>query len=272
MFSKISFLSSALLLASTASAQYQYGTCTANGQNGVCISTSECGGTSTAGACPGPSNIQCCTYGRCTRNGVSGTCESASTCTGSRFSGLCPGSSDIQCCIRSGGGSGGGGQCPPSVQSNIIDFIKSFEGFEGSPYQDVAGFWTVGYGHLCSQSTRCQELGYSYPISEAQGEQLLARDVRQFEVCLGNAVSGVRLNANQYGALVSWSFNVGCGNMQSSTLVRRLNAGEDPNTVAAQELPKWNKAGGETVPGLTRRRAEEVQLFQTATSTGALPC
>lgn len=60
--------------------------------------------------------------------------------------------------------------------------------------------------------------------------------------------------------------------MQSSTLVRRLNAGEDPNAVAAQELPKWNRAGGETVAGLTRRRAEEVQLFQTSTGTGALPC
>ncbi|GIZ40875.1 hypothetical protein CKM354_000419600 [Cercospora kikuchii] len=187
------------------------------------------------------------------------------------YTGLCSGPSDIQCCIRSSGG-GGGGNCPPSAQPNIIDFIKSFEGFRGSPYQDVAGLWTVGYGHLCSQSTRCRELGYSYPISETQGEQLLARDVRQFEVCIGQQVGGVRLNANQYGALVSWAFNVGCGNTASSTLVKRLNAGENPNTVAAEELPKWNKAGGQPVAGLTRRRAEEVQLFQTATSNGALPC
>lgn len=186
-----------------------------------------------------------------------------------RYSGLCPGSSDIQCCIRSG--NGGGGRCPPSVQPNIIDFIKSFEGFSATPYKDVAGYPTVGYGHLCSTSG-CTELGYTYPITQAQGEELLASDVRQFEVCLGNAVSAVRLNANQYGALVSWSFNVGCGNMQSSTLVKRLNAGEDPNTVAAQELPKWNKAGGQVVSGLTKRRSEEVQLFQTSTSTGALPC
>lgn len=96
-----------------------------------------------------------------------------------RFSGLCPGSSDIQCCVRSGssGGGGSGGSCPPSVQANIIDFIKSFEGFSGTPYNDVAGFPTVGYGHLCSTSG-CTELGYSYPISTTQGEQLLARDVR----------------------------------------------------------------------------------------------
>lgn len=109
-------------------------------------------------------------------------------------------------------------------------------------------------------------------MTQAEGEELLAADVREFEVCLGRAVSAVRLNANQYGALVSWSFNVGCGNMQSSTLVRRLNAGENPNTVAAEELPKWNRAGGQVVEGLTRRRREEVALFQTATGTGALPC
>ncbi|KAF2162286.1 glycoside hydrolase family 24 protein, partial [Zasmidium cellare ATCC 36951] len=218
----------------------------------------------------GSSDIQCCTYGRCTASGVSGTCESTATCDGTPYSGLCPGSSDIKCCIRGGGGGGGGGVCPPHVQPNITDFIKQFEGFSATPYNDVAGYPTVGYGHLCSTSD-CSELPYSYPMTQAEGEELLADDVREFEVCLGNAISSVQLNANQYGALVSWSFNVGCGNMRSSTLVKRLNNGEDPNTVAEQELPKWNKAGGQVVDGLTRRRAAEVDLFQTYTSTGALP-
>lgn len=79
------------------------------------------------------------------------------------------------------------------------------------------------------------------------------------------------LNANQYGALVSWAFNVGCGNTGSSTLISRLNNGEEPNTVAAEELPKWNKASGQVLPGLTRRRAAEVDLFKIATSEKALP-
>ena len=83
--------------------------------------------------------------------------------------------------------------------------------------------------------------------------------------------SNVVLNANQYGALVSWAFNVGGGNVGSSTLLRRLNAGESPNTVIAEELPKWNKAGGSVLPGLVRRRAAEVALAQTATSVRALP-
>jgi len=93
--------------------------------------------------------------------------------------------------------------------------------------------------------------------------------MKTYETCLASAVS-VTLNANQYGALVSWTSNVGCGNMRSSTLVSRLNAGESSNTVAAQELPKWNKASGQALAGLTRRRAAEVELFQTATSAAGI--
>lgn len=79
------------------------------------------------------------------------------------------------------------------------------------------------------------------------------------------------LNANQYGALVSWAFNVGCGASGSSSLIRRLNQGGDPNTVASEELPQWNKGNGQVIPGLTRRRAAEVNLFKTPTEVGALP-
>jgi lysozyme len=70
---------------------------------------------------------------------------------------------------------------------------------------------------------------------------------------------------------VSWAFNEGNGNVGSSTLIARLNAGEDPNTVAEEELPKWDIAGGQVLQGLVRRRAAEVALFQTPTSEGALP-
>lgn len=83
--------------------------------------------------------------------------------------------------------------------------------------------------------------------------------------------SAVVLNANQYGALVSWTFNVGAANVQSSTLLRRLNAGESAATVLPEELPKWNKAGGQVLAGLVRRRAAEVELAGRATGVGALP-
>ena len=81
----------------------------------------------------------------------------------------------------------------------------------------------------------------------------------------------VKLNANQYGALVSWAFNVGCGNAKSSSLIGRLNKGEDPKVVIENELPQWNKGGGKPIAGLTRRRKAEVDLANQPTDQGALP-
>lgn len=81
----------------------------------------------------------------------------------------------------------------------------------------------------------------------------------------------VTLNANQYGALVSWAFNVGCGAAKSSTLIKDLNAGKNARTVIDTELPKWNKGNGKPIAGLTRRRKAEVDLSHVATSQGALP-
>jgi len=81
----------------------------------------------------------------------------------------------------------------------------------------------------------------------------------------------VTLTDNQVGALGSFSYNVGCGALGRSTLIKRLNAGEDPNTVAAQELPKFNKAGGKVLAGLTSRRNAEVALFQTPSQVKAHP-
>lgn len=81
----------------------------------------------------------------------------------------------------------------------------------------------------------------------------------------------VVLNANEYGALVSWAFNVGNGNVKSSSLLKRLNNGEKPSTVIPEELPKWKYAGGKVMPGLVRRRKEEVALSKKKTDDPALP-
>ncbi|OAL47705.1 family 24 glycoside hydrolase [Pyrenochaeta sp. DS3sAY3a] len=163
-------------------------------------------------------------------------------------------------------------QCTgPSVNAATVALIKEFEGFVASPEPDPIGLPTVGYGHLC-QTSGCAEVPYSFPLTTTTASQLLASDLKSPQQTITlKTTSAVVLNANQYGALVSWAFNVGNANVQSSTLLRRLNAGEAPNTVIAEELPKWNKAGGQTLPGLTRRRAAEVSLARTATSVGALP-
>lgn len=89
---------------------------------------------------------------------------------------------------------------------------------------------------------------------------------------LANALAQpVTLNDNQYAALVSWTCNIGIGNMESSDLVRCMNAGEHVSLVAHDELPQWNKANGQVVDGLTRRRTAELKLFDAPATLPALP-
>ncbi|KAF5375385.1 hypothetical protein D9615_007967 [Tricholomella constricta] len=149
----------------------------------------------------------------------------------------------------------------PGINDATVSLLKSFEGFVASPAPDPIGLPTVGFGHLC-KSKGCAEVPFSFPLSQSTAAQLLQTDVGPFVKCINDAVSdSVVLNDNQLGALVSWSFNVGCSAAKGSTLVKRLNAGEAPNTVAAQELPRFNKAGGKVLGGLTRRRAAEAALW-----------
>ncbi|KAJ7226814.1 glycoside hydrolase family 24 protein, partial [Mycena pura] len=160
----------------------------------------------------------------------------------------------------------------PGPNAATISLIKGFEGFVASPAPDPIGLPTVGFGHLC-QSKGCAEVPFSFPLSQATASQLLTNDLGQFVTCVNSAVSNsVTLNDNQVGALVSFSFNLGCGTLKSSTLLKRLNNGEDPNTVAAAEIPKFDLAGGKVLAGLVKRRAAEVTLFQTPSQVKAHPC
>jgi GH24 family phage-related lysozyme (muramidase) len=157
------------------------------------------------------------------------------------------------------------------VSAATLDLIKTWEGFVARPAPDPIGLPTVGYGHLC-KSNGCSEVPYSFPLTTTTATALLKTDVKTFQNCISKDIKdSVKLNANQYGALVSWAFNVGCGNTASSDLISRLNAGQAPNTVASEELPRWNKAGGQVLQGLVNRRAAEVKFFKTASSAAGHP-
>ena len=136
------------------------------------------------------------------------------------------------------------------------NLVKEFEGLYLTAYRCPAGVLTIGWGHTGS------DVKAGMTITKARAEELLKNDLQKFANCVLSYVKKP-LNPNQNGALTSFAFNLGCGALQSSTLLRRLNAGEDPNTVAAQEFPKWVKAGGKTLPGLVRRRAAEVKFFKS---------
>ncbi|KAJ3526349.1 hypothetical protein NMY22_g10199 [Coprinellus aureogranulatus] len=209
-----------------------------------------------------PADVKCCTKSCST----GGQCQLTSTCaSGNTLSGLCPGDSTVKCCLPASG-------CvAPNVNAATIALIKQWEGFVARPEPDPIGLPTVGYGHLC-QTAGCAEVPYPFPLTTATASALLASDLKTYQSCIARYITdSVRLSDNQYGALVSWTFNVGCANAESSTLIRRLNNGENPNTVAEQELPRWNQAGGQVLPGLVQRRAAEVALFKTASSVIAHP-
>ncbi|KAG0251183.1 hypothetical protein DFQ27_008947 [Actinomortierella ambigua] len=158
-----------------------------------------------------------------------------------------------------------------SVNTAGLNLIKDYEGFVARPRPEAVGLPTVGYGHVC-KTPRCEEIPYKYPLTKEQATIILKKDLVPITKCIENSLNvKVKLNKNQWAALTSWTFNVGCVAMKKSPLIRRLNAGENPNTVATQELPKWNKVGDRVLPGLTRRRAAELKLHKTANKSAAHP-
>jgi lysozyme len=138
-----------------------------------------------------------------------------------------------------------------------LKLIKSFEGLMLHAYKCSAGVLTIGYGHTG---------GDVYPdqvITDTTAEELLQKDLRRFEKGVGDYVN-VPLTQNEFDALVSFAFNCGLGALAESTLLRRLNAGEDKPTVFRQELVKWVNGPNGPLPGLVRRRDAEIALATTA--------
>ncbi|GKX58359.1 lysozyme [Leminorella grimontii] len=132
-----------------------------------------------------------------------------------------------------------------------VDLIKRFEGCKLRAYQCPAGVWTIGYGHT-DQVRRGDEISY------AQAERYLRADLVKFEADV-TRLARVPLTQGQFDALVSFAFNCGARALSTSTLLRKLNAGDYTGT--ADELLRWNKSAGKELPGLTRRRAAERELF-----------
>lgn len=138
-----------------------------------------------------------------------------------------------------------------------IALIKEFEGCKLTAYPDPGTGgepWTIGVGHT----------GNVFPgdvITQDRADALLREDLGRFEKCV-NAALTVTVSQPQFDALVSFAFNLGCGAMAGSTLMRKLNAGDAAG--AGTEFRHWNRAGGAVMAGLTRRREAERDLFLTA--------
>ena len=134
-----------------------------------------------------------------------------------------------------------------------IALIKKFEGCRLTAYKCPAGVLTIGFGSTGPHVTPGKT------ISQAEADALLAGDLERFEVGVNRLVK-VQISQGLRDALISFAFNLGVGALEESTLLRRLNAGEEQCKVVREELPKWCKAGSQVLEGLQKRRAAEIEL------------
>lgn len=143
-----------------------------------------------------------------------------------------------------------------NVSKRGVDLIKSFEGFSAVPYKDVKGLLTIGFGHLVKSG---EVFG---AISSIEATSLLEKDTKEASDCVNKVVKAA-LNQNQFDALVCFTYNLGCKALTGSTLLKLLN--ENDYHGASLQFIRWNRASvGKTsieVPGLTRRRKAEQELF-----------
>jgi len=138
------------------------------------------------------------------------------------------------------------------------DGLHLTEGFEGvrlAAYPDPATGgdpWTIGYGHTGP------EVHSGMTITQEQAENYLMQDVAKAAADVNSKVT-VEITQNEFDALVDFAFNCGCGNLNNSTLLKKLNAGDHEG--AAHEFEKWDMAAGHHMAGLLRRRQAEELLF-----------
>ncbi|WP_199272191.1 lysozyme [Paraburkholderia acidiphila] len=162
---------------------------------------------------------------------------------------------------------------PRAVNAQTIQLVKQAEGIPGIatgdiyPYMDPIGIWTIGWGHAIGIDGRflrgnadLDKVKALYPdgISEAQAEIFLQADLMHAGSGVLSVVT-VALNDNQYGALTSFTLNLGLGNLRSSTLLKLLNERDFDD--AAKQFPRWSFANGKQLPGLLKRREAEQSLF-----------
>ena len=140
-----------------------------------------------------------------------------------------------------------------NITQNGLDLIKRFEGFSRTVYFCPAGYPTIGYGHVVKDDE-----DFSAGIDEAQAEELLRQDAQIAERAVLRLIN-VPLTDGQFDALVSFTYNLGGGALQRSTLRRKINREE--HAEVPKQFMRWVWAGGRKLKGLVRRRAAEAGLY-----------
>lgn len=147
-----------------------------------------------------------------------------------------------------------------------LELLEQWEGFKLTVYKDSAGLPTIGVGHLLTKSELSSgkitingvPVKYGNGLTEQQVTDLLGQDVGPASAAVNGGVK-VPLNQNQFDALVSFTFNVGVGAFNSSTLLKVLN--QKQYDQVPTQLLRWTRAGGQVVQGLVNRRNNEIKLW-----------
>jgi lysozyme len=139
-----------------------------------------------------------------------------------------------------------------------IEMIKTFEGFRAAPYKCSAGVPTIGYGATFYPGGKKVTMTDA-AITEEQAVELLANMLVSFEKYVDSYCVDT-ITQNQFDALVSFAYNLGPANLKASTLLKKVNANPNDESIRLEFL-KWVKAGGKTLKGLVRRREAEADLY-----------
>lgn len=137
------------------------------------------------------------------------------------------------------------------------DLIKRFEGLSLDAYRCSANKVTIGYGNTYYEDGNPVQMGDK--ITKKRAEFLFEIIAKTFADRVAPLIIS-KVNENQFAAIVSFSYNVGVGNLRGSTLLRKVNANPNDPTIRAEFL-KWNRASGKVLAGLTRRRTAEADLY-----------
>ena len=146
------------------------------------------------------------------------------------------------------------------ISNKGLQLIRKYEGCKTTPYRCPAGLYTVGYGHVIGNGLQLPDQ-FNRTFSLGEINELLRTDLARFEQGVLRYCP-VYLTQCQFDALVSFSFNLGLGVLQRSTLRQKINRGDAD---AAKVILKYNMAGGRILKGLIRRRQAEYRLFTAPT-------
>lgn len=149
-----------------------------------------------------------------------------------------------------------------NLSDELVSGVMHFEGLSLKPYRCPAGRLTIGYGHVLTQP----EVGQLRSITQAQAEQLLRNDLQAYAVHVARLLPGIQEVQHQFDAMTSWTYNLGVGALDRSTLRRCHNAGDYDD--AAKQISRWVYIHVDGKPvvldGLKRRRKWERAVYERA--------